>query len=191
VVSVLRLEVLDYAGPASWRWRLSDAGGAFLADHEVRLDPSAWEFGAFSDLDRFLVWRVAPDRRLTDEAELVTAVGRWIGTAVLGQVGVALAERAPVTVRVDVPAGEAGLVAHRPLELAWVQGRPLALRQVSLVLAPLVRCLVHAGRDGEQPAEVVDRRESLAPSIRPGRLAERRHAQGRGADRVIGEYVLA
>ena len=35
---MLRLEVLDRAGPARWRWRLTRAdGGAFLADHRVDL----------------------------------------------------------------------------------------------------------------------------------------------------------
>ena len=33
---MLRLEVLDWAGPASWRWRLTEAdGGRFLAIGEV------------------------------------------------------------------------------------------------------------------------------------------------------------
>ena len=36
--SVLRLDVRDYEGPTRWRWVLTDASGAFIADHEVRID---------------------------------------------------------------------------------------------------------------------------------------------------------
>ena len=33
----LRLEVVDFTDADHWRWRLTDANGAFLADHEVAL----------------------------------------------------------------------------------------------------------------------------------------------------------
>jgi hypothetical protein len=46
---VLRLEVMDWAGPTRWRWRLTEAdGGAFVADHPVELDAGEWQFEAFT-----------------------------------------------------------------------------------------------------------------------------------------------
>lgn len=59
----MRLEVLDYAGPTSWRWRLTEAGGGFVADHVVQLDSGDWQFEAFTDLHGYLRWNAAPDRR--------------------------------------------------------------------------------------------------------------------------------
>lgn len=96
---VLELEVLEYQGPARWRWRLTEPGGRFLADHEVRLDPGAAEYEAFTDLQGYLRWHAAPDRRSASAAEIVDRVGRWIGEAVLGPVGPALVAEAPATVR--------------------------------------------------------------------------------------------
>jgi hypothetical protein len=130
---VLRLEVLDFDGPTAWRWRLTDdEGGRFLADREVRLDAAAWQFEAFTDLDDYVRTNAAPDRRAESEAELVAAVGEWIGREVLAEVGQALVAESPVTVRLEVPA-EAEVLAYRPLELGWVDGEPLATRDVSLV----------------------------------------------------------
>ena len=79
----LRLEVRDFEDPARWRWVLTGAGGAFLADHEVRLDDGCWQFEAFTDLLGYLTWHVAPGwppamRRLTgrrDEARIVADLG--------------------------------------------------------------------------------------------------------------------
>lgn len=48
--TLLRLEVREFTGLARWRWTLTDATGAFLADHEVRLDPQAERFEAFTAL---------------------------------------------------------------------------------------------------------------------------------------------
>lgn len=108
----MRLEVLEFEGPTRWRWRLTDAGGAFVADHKVDLDRGEWQFEAFTDLHTYLRWNAAPDRRLAHEAELVVQVGDWIGERVLGPVGVALASaRRPV--RLEVPAG-AGVLGYLP-----------------------------------------------------------------------------
>jgi hypothetical protein len=74
----------------------------------------------------------APDRRAESEAELVAAVGEWIGRELLAEVGQALVAESPVTVRLEVPA-EAEVLAYRPLELGWVDGEPLATRHVRLV----------------------------------------------------------
>lgn len=130
----LSLEVLDYEGPTAWRWRLTDDRGSFLADFEVRLDSAAWQYEAFSDLTAWLKWRAAPDHRLESEAQIVTALGEWVGTEVIGEIGPALVERSPCTVVVSVPR-EAELLAYRPLELGHVDGKPLALQGVSTVFS--------------------------------------------------------
>jgi tetratricopeptide (TPR) repeat protein len=116
-----------------WRWRLTDQGDAFLAGHQVALDPADPEYAGFVDLAGFLRDRVVPDRRLQSEAELVDRVGGWIGQQVLGEaVGRVLLDNSPVVVRVLLPPEAAELV-YRPLELAHVDGRPLAVQDVSLV----------------------------------------------------------
>lgn len=91
----LVLEVRDFEGPSRWRWVLTEPGGRFVADHEVRLDPDCWQYEAFGGLYEYLQWHVAPDRRMEHEAEIVGQVGEWIGVEVLGRVGPALvAQRA-------------------------------------------------------------------------------------------------
>ena len=94
----LRLEVAEWVSPSRWRWVLRGPGGEFLADHEVDLDAvggrgtSEWE--GFTDLEWFLRWRAAIDRRLDSEAELVAEVGDWITARALGpQVARVLATR--------------------------------------------------------------------------------------------------
>jgi hypothetical protein len=152
---MLRLEVLDFEGPAAWRWRLTDDdGGRFLADAQVRLDSGAWQFEAFGDLDDYLRWNAAPDRRTESEKELVAGVGAWIGECVFGDVGRAMVKRAPVTVRVEVPA-EAEVLAYRPLELAWVDGQPIGAQDVSMVIDM-------AGAERRPSASIGDRLRMLA-----------------------------
>lgn len=130
----LRLEVREFRDLARFRWVLTDGSGAFLADHEVRLDPASWQYEAFGDLRWYLQWHCVPDRRAEDEARIVGEVGAWIGTHVLGpSVGDALARRRPAIVRVVVPP-EAAELLYRPLELAHAQGRPLAVQDVTLVI---------------------------------------------------------
>jgi tetratricopeptide (TPR) repeat protein len=134
-VRELRLEVLDYQNLTRWRWRLTGGGGKFLVDHEVRLDSGCWQYEAFTDLLGHLSWHAAPDRRDDDEARIVREVGTWIGTEVFGPVAAALARERPTAVRVIVPDAARGLL-FRPLELAYVNGVPLALRDVTLVMQP-------------------------------------------------------
>lgn len=88
---VLRLEVLDYAGPARWRWRLTSAAGAFLADHQVALDPSSWQHEALLDLQRYLRSYTAPDRRREQEIDLLARIGDWLASSALGPVADELA----------------------------------------------------------------------------------------------------
>ena len=121
----------------SWRWRLTGRDGTVLAEHAVVLDPAAAEYQALTDLDGWLRWRPAPDRRRSDEARLILALGEWIGRAVFGPVATALADLAaaePTTVRVRVPL-EGSWLPEYPLELAVPSGgaEPLALLPVRLV----------------------------------------------------------
>lgn len=129
----LRLDVLDCTGPMSWRWRLTDPNGRSLADHTVELDAGAWEFEAFPDLHQYLRWNAAPDRRLEHESELVTKVGDWITRHALAPDVVAALAGARGAVRLEVPAGAAGL-GYRPWELARHDGRTLAGHRVSFVI---------------------------------------------------------
>ncbi len=129
---MLRLEVVDYAGPTRWRWRLTGAQGELLAEHDVDLDEQEWQTIAFTDLHGYLRANADPDRRLTHEAELVVGVGAWLSERVLGQVALELA-RAGGPVLLDVPQ-EAAELAYRPWELAMVDERPLVACRVSFVV---------------------------------------------------------
>ena len=131
----LVLRAVEVAGPHRWRWLLVDErSGAPLADHQVELDPGAAETKAFEDLYRYLRWRADPDRRVASEVELLSRIGAWIGSDLLGErIGRAIVAAAPVMVRVQVPDG-AQFLAFLPWELAHVDGVPLAARgDVALV----------------------------------------------------------
>jgi tetratricopeptide (TPR) repeat protein len=112
---------------------LTDAGETFLAGHEVRLDETAWQFEAFTDLQGYLSWHAAPDQRTQDETRITAELGAWIGTQVLGPVADTLADAAPATVRVVLPR-EAHWLAFRPLELAHANHQPLATQDITLVM---------------------------------------------------------
>ena len=142
MAGLLRLEVREFRDLTRWRWVLTDASGAFVADHEVRLNPDDWQFEAFTDLPWYVRWHAAPDQREADEARIVGEVGEWIGSRVLGAVGPALLRRRPAVVRVVVPS-EASALLLRPLELAHVGGKPLSVQDVTLVMS--------AGANGSAP----------------------------------------
>jgi hypothetical protein len=188
VGGVLQLEVKDYGGPARWRWVLKDESGAFMADHEVRLDEGSWQFEAFTDLEYYISSYAALDRYDQDEARIVGDVGQWLGSEMFGQVAESLARaarRAPVTVRVVVPDDAKG-VLFRPLELAYAGGRPLAVQDVTLVMqvagddsadgmVPVEGRLRVLGLfslpEGEQPLSLRRERHALVQMIR--RIAAR------------------
>ena len=128
----LRLEVTSFTDIAHWRWRLTDTHGAFKADHQVALNQADPTYDAFTDLYGYLRYHAAPDRRLEHEAEIVAWLGRWIGERVLGPVGAAIVEHAPVTVRVRLPDEATGLL-YRPFELGYVNDAPLTVQEVSFV----------------------------------------------------------
>lgn len=133
----LRLEVRDFAGLDRWRWELAEPdGGRVLARHEVRLDPGCAPYEAFLDIPGHVRRHAAPDQRVEREREIVREVGAWIGAEILGPVADVLLAAAPVVVRVVVPPDVPGArrLLYVPLELAHVDGRPLALRGVSLVM---------------------------------------------------------
>jgi hypothetical protein len=67
-VAGLRLEAVEFVDLTRWRWVLTDDSGTLVADHEVRLDASSWQFAAFADLVGYLSWQAAPDRQVRDEA---------------------------------------------------------------------------------------------------------------------------
>ncbi|MGH8909242.1 MAG: hypothetical protein ACRD0K_22800 [Egibacteraceae bacterium] len=81
---MLSLEAVEYRGPGRWRWRLTDRG-AFLADHEVRLDTSSWAYEAFVDLERCLRVDVDPERPLDSEREVIDLLAHWVGSEVFGE----------------------------------------------------------------------------------------------------------
>lgn len=143
------LDVRDYVGPARWRWVLSSLGGEMLCDHQVMLDESCWQYEAFADLPGYLRWHVVPDRRIQDEAVILAAASEWIGEQVLGPIGAVLAATAPATVLVRVPE-QAVHLTFRPLQLAHVNGRPLASQNVTLI--------TQAGGDSSPPSVHGDER---------------------------------
>ena len=172
-----RLEAREFQDLTRWRWALTGPGGSLVADHEVRLDAGCWQFEAFTDLLGYLTWHVASDRRVEDEARIVAEVGAWIGEQVLGPVAGAIVGVRPATVRVIVPAepAEAQSLLFRPLELAHVEGKPLSLQDVTLVMQPSVR-------DGAPGAAPVGKRLrvlglfSLPEGGQPLNLRRERHA---------------
>jgi hypothetical protein len=131
----LLLQAVDVVDHFHWRWLLTDeATGAPLADHTATIDPATPEAEAFADLYRFLRWHAEPDRRLQTETAWIDRLGAWIGEQILGAtIGRAIVAAAPVAVRVVVPES-AQFLLFWPLELAHVDGVPLARRgDVSLV----------------------------------------------------------
>jgi hypothetical protein len=135
----LILEAVDYSDAAHWRWLLTRPGGELVAAHEVGLDRKCWQYEAFDDLQRYLRTYVAPDHRITQEADILARLGDWVGEHVLGPVGLALVAAGPVTVRVTAGsspglAASAAALMMRPLEVARVAGRALPMHNVALVM---------------------------------------------------------
>lgn len=148
-MSLLALTASDCSGPCRWHWALHELDedgrrNALLAEHDVTLDQNDWQFAAWLDLDRYLSVTARPDHRAEDQRRIAADVGDWIGERVFGPVGERLAELAgdePLMVYAtvesdsDKPEDAAGdeHVLFRPLELATIGGKPLALHDVSLI----------------------------------------------------------
>ncbi|MEU8217179.1 AAA family ATPase [Micromonospora taraxaci] len=126
--SVRRLDLcaVDVTDPLHWRWILVDPdAGRQLAEHAVALDRRRWEVAAFIDLHTYLSWRAEPDRRVASAAEVVARLGGFIAREVLGPAVMAeLGGHTPVRLRIRV--AEATFLTALPLELAHLDGVPLA-----------------------------------------------------------------
>ncbi|MEV1142124.1 hypothetical protein [Micromonospora sp. NPDC049799] len=126
--SVRRLDLcaVDVIDPLHWRWVLVDPGtGRQLAEHAVTLDRRRWEVAALTDLHAYLSWRAEPDRRVASAAEVVARLGGFIALEVLGPgVMAELGGHTPVRLRIRV--AEATFLTALPLELAHLDGVPLA-----------------------------------------------------------------
>jgi hypothetical protein len=68
------LEIAEFTDVNHWRWRLTDADGAFLADHVVDLVPAEAKYPALFDLAAYLA-TTGPDKRDEDERRLLQEVG--------------------------------------------------------------------------------------------------------------------
>ena len=193
-MATLRLEAVEFVDLTRWRWVLADDSGAFVVDHEVRLDASSWQFEAFADLMGYLSWNVAPDRQAEEETRIVSAVGEWIRSEVLGPIAAALVQARPATVRVTVPERAEKLLA-RPLELGHVGGKPLAVQNVTFVMetGPDERGVSRVGErlrvlglfslpEGGQALNLRRERYSLV------QLIERIAAHGKAADIRVLQY---
>jgi len=125
----------DDSGPLRWRWLLSDEEtGNPLADHPVTVDPATVDAARFADLYDYTRSYAAPDRRTAEQQRYMALAGEWAARELLGApVGAAIVRAAPVAVRVRVPEALSQVLLW-PLELAQVDGRPLAARgDVTLV----------------------------------------------------------
>jgi hypothetical protein len=178
----LLLRAVEIKSRHQWRWVLIDSeSGAPLADHTVALDPASREMRAFEDLPRYVRWRADPDRRVAHETELVAQVGTWIGQQVLGgTICRQVASAAPATVRVEAPE----FLLFRPLELAYVDGVPLARHGVSLVYdvgAPRSRSTPRSSRPHSTEWPPLPTRKTIPHAGRPPR--------GRPAAETEGELA--
>jgi hypothetical protein len=142
------------------------------------------------DLAGFLRDRAIPDQRLKSEAELVNRVGGWIGARVLGEaVAQTILDESPVVVRVKLPE-EADFLLYRPLELAHVDGRPLAVQDVSLVLE------VEGEARGGAKQPIAERLRMLAVFSLPTEgtvlaLRHERYSLTKLVRRIAGKYQRA
>ena len=124
----VNLEVTKYDGPGQWQWTLTDDAGTFVADHEVDIGQSGWQWQAFTRLNQYLGQHIDKYRPLATEAEIIAELGEWISENAFGSIGQALVDLAPVTAGLRFPA-EAEQLMFRPWELAVVAGLPLARQE--------------------------------------------------------------
>ncbi len=137
------LTAVEVAGPHRWRWVLSDGSGRVLADHQVDLDVDTAEYEAFSDLVGHLDRHRLPHDPIGSETAAVDRVGEWISGHVFGD---GLLSRLSGSVRVVVPR-DAEFLMSRPLELARINGVPLARKQISLIYEPADLAAPHGKED--------------------------------------------
>jgi len=128
----LTLKAHDITKPWQWRWLLVESGSdAPLTDHQVHLESTSTEVQAFLHTYEMLRWGfIARESAQFEDVPCfdVVQLGRFVGDLALGSSIVrAIVERAPVTVRVEVPVG-AEWLAPLPWELAYADGQSLAAR---------------------------------------------------------------
>ena len=174
VTDELTLEATRFESLSRWYWRLTDAESTFLADHEVAFKETVPEFEGFCDLPHYLTYHADPGRLEEGRAWLLSAFGDWLAVGAFGTIAEKLIRRAPVTVRVAVPAAGAAL-ALRPFEAARVEGRTLAEAGITLVF------VVAGDPDKPMYQEMGDRLRMLAvfslpPMGSPLNLREERQA---------------
>ncbi len=133
----MTLRACEIKSAQHWNWRLLNELGNLIADHEVRLDASTWEWRGFVNLAAFL--RQAPEHTREQESRLLEQIGDFLGEKVLGKVARALAAAAPVVVRLQADKGDAEEelrrgIFYRPLEIARYGGKPLVLQGISFVV---------------------------------------------------------
>ena len=123
-MAYLELRVDDLGSPLSWQWELT--GKTFIDDHDVGIDPSEWQYQAFTNFYEWL-----EENKDIDASQVIAEVGNWVAENMFGRIGPALAQRAPCEVLITIP-GDSEV--SMPLELARVGGRTLAEQGVSLVI---------------------------------------------------------
>lgn len=125
----LLLTVEQFTDIAAWRWRLAEDdgkdGGKLLATAQAKLDKADPRYAGWLDLPRYLARGAAPDRRETEEPELLKKFGDWLSAGIFGDgMAAALLDYAPATLRVKLPAAARELALH-PLEAARLGGKTL------------------------------------------------------------------
>ena len=122
----------------------------------------------------------------------MAAVGDWISQRVFGTIARTLVARAPCAVRVVLPPAAADL-AFLPLELARVDGRPLAVQRVSLVIdvgPPRDQSHLDGSGRSERPAGHPLRVLGLF-SLPHGSAALNLRKERHELDRLVGELAGA
>ena len=163
---VLRLVACELMDATRWRWALHSSEGTLLAEHEVRLDPGAWQFEAFTGLHQYM-WHATPDRFAADAERITAEAGDWIAAEVLGApvTGALLRARSdgPVTVLVTVPPP----LLSAPLGLARADGVPLALQDITFVV---ISRTIPAGSPGSRLSAITSPAPvpSPAPAVPEG-----------------------
>lgn len=131
----MHLHLHDYRAPNQWRWQLNDTAGNFLADHEVRLDETAAEYRGYTDLPGYLAHYGGAYGEIRPHEELLEELGAWLGQQVFGGLRAALLDNQnfPATpIHVHLPAAAQALI-QAPLELAHLDGRPLAQQGIRFI----------------------------------------------------------
>lgn len=150
-MSELLLEVTDYQGPTRWRWTLTGTDAQILASHDVQLDADSWQCRAFSDLSRYLRLHATTEGRAARDSRRVAEIGGWIGEHVFGQIGVAIAESRPATVRMIIPERADYLMAL-PFQAAYIGGAPITRQDITLVMQNASESTAPA--DGRRPGQL-------------------------------------